>query len=152
MNSAIGTSWSAYFSSGSPPLGAPVTGGWLPGSAYNANQTAWLTYGKLSSFTRPGPANTFVFIDESALTINSGDFACSAAAYPDRTYLIDYPSGDHNGAATLSFADGHALTHKWLDRRTYNPPQTGPGMPVLATLTPPDPDCYYLAPITSAPR
>jgi prepilin-type processing-associated H-X9-DG protein len=152
MNSAVGTIWNTYYSSGSPPIGTPVTSGWLPGSSYNANQTTWLTYGKMTSFTRTGPANTFVFMDESPLTINDGCFYASAAATPGNNYLIDYPSGNHNGAAAISFADGHGIIHKWQDRRTYSPQSGQRGTINNTKQTPDNPDCYYLAPITSAPR
>jgi prepilin-type processing-associated H-X9-DG protein len=37
---------------------------------------------------------------------------------PTRYYMIDVPASHHNGAAGLSFADGHAEVHKWLDSRT----------------------------------
>ena len=157
MNSAVGTVW---FSSsnynggnGAPPLGSAVQGGFLPGAAYNANQTTWLTYGKMSSFTRPGPANTFVIMDESPITINDDTLAIPALAAPGQTYLTDYPAGNHNGAAGMSFADGHVIIHKWLDSRTYTAPLSLHGQPGgIGQPTPDDPDCFYLAPITSARR
>ena len=66
MNSAVGTVWnsSSTFAGGSsaPMLGSPVSGGWLPGNAYNTSQTTWRTYGRMSSFSRPGPASTFVIM------------------------------------------------------------------------------------------
>jgi prepilin-type N-terminal cleavage/methylation domain-containing protein len=147
MNTAVGTIWYGYYSSGYT-LGSPVRGGWLPGYAYNANQTTWLTYGKMSSFTRPGPANTWVLMDEHAYSINGGGFEVSAVATPGATYLIDYASGRHGKADVLAFADGHVIVHQWQDVRTYTPPGT-----LMTTLQSPDnPDCFYLAPLTSAPR
>ncbi|HTR41602.1 MAG TPA: prepilin-type N-terminal cleavage/methylation domain-containing protein [Pseudomonadales bacterium] len=161
MNSAVGTVWyssSTYNTSGGPPLGTAVQGGWLGGASYNGSQTTWLTYGKLSSFIRPGPANTFVIMDENPITINDASIAISAAASPGNTYLIDYPSGNHANGAGIAFADGHAVTHKWLDPRTYSPPITLHGQganpssppPVSPHQSPDDNDCYYLASITSA--
>ena len=44
-----------------------------------------------------------------------------------RIYIIDYPASNHNGAGTLSFADGHAEPRKWLDERT-TPPVTNKSM------------------------
>jgi prepilin-type N-terminal cleavage/methylation domain-containing protein len=121
MNSAVGTTMTSFYKNGSPAVGAPVGGGWLPGAAYNGNQTTWLTYPKMSSFTRPGPANTWIIMDENPITINDGSFAVSAVANPGQTYLIDYPTGLHGGAGGLSFADGHSTVHKWKDTRTYTP-------------------------------
>jgi prepilin-type processing-associated H-X9-DG protein len=159
MNSAVGTAWnssSTYTGNSSdPPLGSPVQGGWLNGNTYNNRQTTWLTYGKMSSFSRPGPANTFVIMDENPYSINDGSMAISATAAPGNTYLINFPAGNHNGAAGISFADGHVIIHKWLDPRTFSPSGlVGPGMgsPMPTHQTPDDPDCFYLGPITSAPR
>jgi prepilin-type processing-associated H-X9-DG protein len=154
MNSAVGTVWysSSTYSSGGSPLGSPVQGGSLSGSAYNPNQTTWLTYGKMSSFSRPGPANTFVIMEENPYSINDGCMDISAYAAPGHTYLIDFPSGNHNGAAGISFADGHVIIHKWLDPRTFSPIVPGQGSTTSTQQTPDDPDCFYLGSITSAPR
>jgi prepilin-type processing-associated H-X9-DG protein len=158
MNSAVGTIWNSsttYGGSGGP-LGSPVGGAWLPGTGYNASQTAWLTYGKLSSFNRPGPANTFIIMDENPFSINDACLNVSALATPGNTYLIDYPAGNHNGATGISFADGHVIIHKWLDSRTYSPTvvasASGGPSSTAQHPTPDDPDCFYLAPITSAAR
>jgi len=155
MNSAVGTTWWAYYAYGNPPLGAPVGGGWLPGAAYNGNQQTWLTYGKTSSLIRPGPSDTWVMLDENPYTINDASFAVSAVALPGQTYLIDYPTGAHGKAGALTFADGHSIIHKWMDDRTFSPQGlVGPGMGSTkpTTQSPDDQDCFYLAPITSAPR
>ncbi len=150
MNSAVGTVWnsSSAYTSGGPPLGSPVLGEWLDGQSYTANN--YLTYGKLSSFTKPGPANTFVTMDENPMSINDGSLAISAAASPGATYLIDFPAGNHDQAAGISFADGHSIIHKWTDSRTYSAiGDTGTGS-TATKQTPDDRDCFFLAPITSA--
>jgi prepilin-type N-terminal cleavage/methylation domain-containing protein/prepilin-type processing-associated H-X9-DG protein len=160
MNSAVGT---IYFSSTSVgaggsdprPVGSPVAGGWLSGAGYvgGVNPT-WLTYGKMTSFSRPGPANTWITMDENPRTINDGSIATSAAATPGNTYLIDYPAGNHNGAAAISFADGHVIVHKWQEPRTYTVTINGQGNIIQSSthVFPDNADCFYLAPITSAPR
>jgi len=92
---------------------------------------------------------------ENPYSINDGSIVISAAATPGNTFIIDFPAGNHNGAAGISFADGHVIIHKWLDPRTFSPSfLIGPGMgSAMSTLqTPDDPDCFYLASITSAPR
>jgi prepilin-type N-terminal cleavage/methylation domain-containing protein/prepilin-type processing-associated H-X9-DG protein len=152
MNSAVGTTWYQFYINGAPPLGSPVQGEWLDGATYKTN--SYLTYGKLSSFTKPGPANTFVIMDENPISINDASLAISAAAATNATYLIDWPSGNHDQAAGIAFADGHSIIHKWLDKRTYTPTEPNPGQggsgPTLQT--PDDRDCFFLAPITSALR
>jgi prepilin-type N-terminal cleavage/methylation domain-containing protein len=157
MNSAVGTCFWTHYNAPNYPLGAAVGEGWLLGASYTTTQFGlYLTYGKLSSFTRPGPSKTWVFIDENPYSINDGSMAVSAVATPGNTYVVDYPSGTHGGAGGLSFADGHSIIKAWQDARTYTPhiaPQQGgaPGTPPLHA-SPDDPDCFYLAPITSAPR
>ena len=122
----------------------------VAGSGYNANQGAWRVYGKSSSFTQPGPANTWVIIDENPRTINDGSMAISAYAATGHTYLIDQPTGLHGEAGGLAFADGHAIVHKWQDPRTYTVTiLDGNAQQNSNAQIPDDPDCFYLAPITS---
>ena len=40
---------------------------------------------------------------------------------PDAIYIIDYPASNHNRAGGMSFGDGHAEVHKWVDDRTVKP-------------------------------
>lgn len=155
MNSAVGTTFYGHYSSGNglPQIGAPVQGGWLPGNGYNGSQSTWRTYGKMSAFTSPGAANTWVTMDENPYSINDGSLAISAAASPGSTYIIDFPAGNHNESAGIAFADGHSIVHKWTDRRTYTPQgilQPGMGSTKSTAQSPDDPDCFYLASITSA--
>ena len=158
MNSAVGTIYGSSTSMGGTDprsVGSPVGGGWLSGSSYvNGVNPTWLTYGKGSSFTRPGPSETWVFIDENPRTINDGSMAISAAASSGSTYLIDKPTGLHGGAGGLVFADGHSIVHKWKDPRTYTVSISGQGNVVqtASTQSPDDADCFYLAGITSAAR
>jgi prepilin-type N-terminal cleavage/methylation domain-containing protein/prepilin-type processing-associated H-X9-DG protein len=157
MNSAVGTIFSSSSAMGGSdprPLGSPVQGGWLLGRNYQGGQITYLTYGKMTSFNRPGPANTWVFMDENPLTINDSSMATSAVGTPGGTYLIDFPAGNHNGATGISFADGHVVIHKWQDKRTYDATVIphGSGGQGQFTQSPDNPDCFYLAPITSALR
>ena len=36
---------------------------------------------------------------------------------------FDLPASYHNGAASLSFADGHAVSHRWRHALTKQPPR-----------------------------
>jgi len=88
-------------------------------------QTMWTVYNennyrlflKLSQFTVPGPAMTWVLLDEHPDSINDGLFG----AYVSRTVWDDVPASYHNGACGFSFADGHAEIKKWLDPQTKAP-------------------------------
>lgn len=148
MNSAIGTIWNLSFNGG-PPLGSPVQGGWLKGSAYDASQTDWQTYGKLTTFVTPGPSSTWLIMEENPLTINDASLATSMVP----GFLIDYPASYHNYSAGISFVDGHAIIHKWVDSRTYTPPPgtgqaSGGGSRIQSDG---NNDVLWLATVTSAP-
>jgi prepilin-type N-terminal cleavage/methylation domain-containing protein len=153
MNSAVGTIWNTHFTTASIPIGAPAQGGWLPGAAYNSAQTTWQTYGKMTAMRQP--SLTWVMLDENPYTINDGSFAVSALAQTGATYLIDYPSANHGGEGGMAFGDGHASMHRWSDSRTYSPQGVvtpGMGSTSATKQTPDDPDCFYLAPLTSQPN
>jgi len=63
----------------------------------------------MGEFIYPGPAETWVFVDEHPDSMNdAGCFNPQAA-----TAWTDQPATYHNGAAGFSFADGHSEVHKW---------------------------------------
>jgi prepilin-type processing-associated H-X9-DG protein len=70
-----------------------------------------------AQFSRPGPANTWVLLDECPDSINDGYFTL----YMDSTAWDDVPASTHNGAGGFSFADGHAEIKKWMDGNTKLP-------------------------------
>ena len=98
---------------------------------------------KLSEMTQPGPAVTFVLLDESEHTINDGYFVVEMDGWtgaPNGTEeIVDYPSCRHNNAAGFSFGDGHSEIHQWKDRNIINPPAKYP----IVTL-PESPDVFWL--------
>jgi prepilin-type N-terminal cleavage/methylation domain-containing protein/prepilin-type processing-associated H-X9-DG protein len=150
MNSAVGTRW-CYPDSFNPPAGvmrgsAPLQGGWLPGGAYNANQTTWRTYNKFAKIIRPLPANLWVLMDEHTDSINDSSMATPAVP----GYLVDYPASYHNGAGGVAFADGHSEIHKWLHPDT-KPPVTGVPNSLTTKASPNNPDTQWLAERSSAP-
>ena len=95
---------------------------------------------KLSHLTEPPPARTFVLIDEREDSINDCVFYVGMGRRGSAAYLIDLPAAYHNGAAGLSFADGHAEIKRWRDPRT-----TPPLDPNLSPFPSPDnPDVAWL--------
>ena len=78
---------------------------------------------KTADLNLSSPAMLFVFIDEHPDTINYGDFAVvwTDAENLAKAKIIDMPASTHNGAGGLSFADGHAEVHRWVDPRTRPP-------------------------------
>ena len=122
MNCAVGTQYNSQ---------APVTGPWLTGS-YGANNPAvnYNTYGRLSPWKNPGPADTWVMADEDPWSINDAALA-SDQTLPDN--MVDWPASFHLKACGFAFGDGHSIIKHWIDPRTYsiwwshnNSPQSQP--------------------------
>ena len=94
---------------------------WVGGPAWTPSGPGWITYVKDADMVKPGPAQTFVLVDEREDSINDGYFVVDMMGYPDKQNswkIVDYPASYHNGACGFSFADGHAEIHKWRDART----------------------------------
>jgi prepilin-type N-terminal cleavage/methylation domain-containing protein/prepilin-type processing-associated H-X9-DG protein len=82
-------------------------------------------------------SQTYVFIDEHPDTINDGFFMNRFNEYK----WGNLPASYHNGAACLSFADGHVETHRWTvggPNATVRPPKQG-----AAAQFPADPPADY---------
>jgi prepilin-type processing-associated H-X9-DG protein len=74
-------------------------------------------YTKESDLTVPGPANTWLFIDENPESINDAWFISDptetvSAGVPK---WVDCPAIYHNRACGISFTDGHVQLKKWSD-------------------------------------
>jgi type II secretory pathway pseudopilin PulG len=98
-------------------------GQWLD-KTFNGVQFVWRTYGKTAEIVLP--ARTFLFTDEHPDSINDGTLvnACTGAQPndpPSAAQIIDFPASYHNGACSLSFADGRAEIHRWLGLKIKPP-------------------------------
>jgi len=67
------------------------------------------------------PANIYVFLDEHPDTINDGFFMNRW----EEPRWGNLPASYHNGAANLSFADGHVEGHRWVIADTRRPSEKG---------------------------
>jgi prepilin-type N-terminal cleavage/methylation domain-containing protein/prepilin-type processing-associated H-X9-DG protein len=70
----------------------------------------YLQFLKTSSFSRPGPANTWLLVDEHPDSINDG-WLIPQVDNPVR--FVDLPASYHGGACGFAFCDGHSEIHKW---------------------------------------
>jgi prepilin-type N-terminal cleavage/methylation domain-containing protein/prepilin-type processing-associated H-X9-DG protein len=86
-------------------------------SGKNVNNPNYQQFFKLGQI--PQPSQIFVFIEEHPHSINDGYFL----DYPDTSRWYDLPASYHNGAANLTFADGHLATHRWILASTKPPPR-----------------------------
>jgi prepilin-type N-terminal cleavage/methylation domain-containing protein len=107
---------------------SPTMGYWLDSRLVGGSLTnpggRWRVYSKESDTVKPGPSMIWVFIDEHPASINDGGFGFrmpdSSAATAQQGW-VDFPAGLHNGAGSLSFIDGHAEIHKWIERTSRGP-------------------------------
>jgi prepilin-type N-terminal cleavage/methylation domain-containing protein/prepilin-type processing-associated H-X9-DG protein len=100
---------------------------------------------KIINMVKPGPAMTFVLLDERRDSINDGYYVVEMDGFPDtsKTKVVDFPASYHGGAAGFSFADGHSEIHKWRDSRTTPPYKPG-GTLSLNVPSPNNMDVYWM--------
>lgn len=91
--------------------------GWLNGNAaINVNdQNLFVTFHKTFDLLRPGPSQTFVFLDEHPNSIDDDYFEVDPNS--NGTW-VNEPANYHNGGCCFSFADGHAERKVWVDPNT----------------------------------
>lgn len=88
---------------------------------------------KVSDMSNPGPAQTWLLMDEREDSIDDGYFAVDMTGYPDLPRNIvwaNYPASYHNNSAGISFADGHAEIKHWRDARTMPALKPGTRLPL----------------------
>ncbi|MHB8523511.1 MAG: type II secretion system protein [Limisphaerales bacterium] len=121
-------------------------GDWLDPRGFQVNGTShrYLTYFKISDIVDPSLSQLFVFLDEHPDGINAGGFATMMVENPAQARIIDFPASYHNGAAGISFADGHAEIRRWLDARTKAPVHYNNNL-ALNVASPNNPDVIWLA-------
>jgi hypothetical protein len=117
--------------------------------------TPYLLYLKTTELTSPGPAKTFVFLDQRADAINWGNVLVSMAGYypnnPAAYEFQDLPGMYHDLSASFSLADGHAELHRWTDPRT-TPPVNSLQTITLPIASPRNADVAWLQDHATRPR
>ena len=95
-------------------------GGW----GLDAN---FLVFRKFADMSLPGPATTFVLLEERQDSINDGYFVVEMDGWtgsPNSSEeIVDFPASYHVNAGEFAFADGHAEIHQWKDWKIINPPE-----------------------------
>ncbi len=81
----------------------PINAGLNPG---------YTIFVKATDIVTPSPSLAWVIIDEHPDSMNDCLFSVKMAPGSPWT---DVPASYHNGAGGLSYADGHAELHKWVD-------------------------------------
>ncbi|PYI82800.1 MAG: hypothetical protein DME26_16425, partial [Verrucomicrobia bacterium] len=101
--------------------GLPTMGYWLDSrqeGIFPSNRGGrWQVFGKDADAKRP--TQIWVFTDEHPASINDGGFGHripdNFAATAQRGW-VDFPAAFHGGAGAFSYLDGHAETHKWVEK------------------------------------
>jgi len=127
-------------------------GDWLDPAGFQANVTSkkYRTFFKSSDISDPGPSMLWILVDEHPDSINAGGFANMMVENPAQARIIDYPASYHNGAAGLTFADGHGEIRKWRDARTIKPVKLSNAALPLNVASPNNQDMIWLAERTSS--
>jgi prepilin-type N-terminal cleavage/methylation domain-containing protein/prepilin-type processing-associated H-X9-DG protein len=76
---------------------------------------------KSANLIRPGPVLSWLFLDEHPNSIDDEILYINPAATNGSGVMTELPSSLHNNAGTVSFCDGHAEIHKWVNSRTTPP-------------------------------
>jgi hypothetical protein len=106
----------------------PIKNSWNVVENYGAGK-AQKVFRKYSTLgPAPGPAGTWVFVDENPATIDSGFFVCDNAL----DAWVNVPASFHAGAGGVAFADGRALMRKWSDPQVLGFNNYNPASPAIA--------------------
>jgi prepilin-type N-terminal cleavage/methylation domain-containing protein len=89
------------------------------------------------------PSDKFVFVEEAD---NRGFNVGTWVLNPIKHMWVDPFAVWHNWKSTLSFADGHAETHKWLEETTIKASELGPENPRFWAKARNDRDFEYVEP------
>jgi len=84
----------------------------------------YVKFGELNNLAAaPGPASTFVFVEERSDCINWGNFETDMTGFPatatakaepnNYIWAEDMPAAYHKDSAGISYADGHSEIHRW---------------------------------------
>jgi len=131
------------FVGGIPKVRSYSMSGWI-GTArsqtFQSGDGGYRSFLKQTDLLLPGPAQTWMLLDEHELSINDGWFFVDMS---DSRPFADFPATRHDRGYGISFCDGHAEIFKMLDGRTH--------WPVPGNInSPPNPDWGKLKAVTTA--
>jgi prepilin-type N-terminal cleavage/methylation domain-containing protein len=120
---------------------------WTPGSG--GAITGWAYYTKQSNMRNPGPAQTWVFIEESPYSIDDAFFALDPR---NTTEWYNSPAVLHGRSSVLSYGDGHSALRRWTDGSMINEmPTTAGGTTDNWPAQPGTGDLAWFISVTTAP-
>jgi prepilin-type N-terminal cleavage/methylation domain-containing protein len=88
---------------------------WVAGlQVWNVN---YQMYYKLSSMLQPGPASTYLFMEEHPLSIDDGYFVFDPTR---KDFWYESPAVLHGNSNCMSYADGHSAYRTWHDSKVIH--------------------------------
>ena len=119
-----------------PRVRSVAMNGWLNADAPFRGGDRYRVIRNTTEINNPGPAQTYVILDQREDRLNNAYFAVDMTGHSPRNprsyQMVDIPASYHSGAGGLSFADGHAELHLWQDPRTRPIIQRGQQLPLFA--------------------
>jgi prepilin-type N-terminal cleavage/methylation domain-containing protein/prepilin-type processing-associated H-X9-DG protein len=91
------------------------------GDKYNFGWPNYFWARKMGDLSVPGPSMSWVFVDEHPDSIDDGILYINPACTNGTGVFTELPGSLHAAACGVSFADGHAEIHKWVDPTTVHP-------------------------------
>ncbi len=78
-----------------------------------------MVYRKTTDMMYPGPATTWVLVDERSDSINDGIAVVGMQGFSPQAGvswgIVDYPASYHGLSGGYAFADGHSELRRWQD-------------------------------------
>jgi prepilin-type N-terminal cleavage/methylation domain-containing protein/prepilin-type processing-associated H-X9-DG protein len=100
---------------------------------------------KLGDFNKPGPADSWLFIDQHPDYIDDASLFVTTNANDPRG-IISFMGSQHGGGAGVTFVDGHSEIHVWTGSIMNNQPVKYQYLTGSAPPTPPnDPGLAWIA-------
>jgi len=100
-------------------------------SIASGSNARYRRYLKTSDLGDPPPSLHWVFMMEHANSIAAGLLAVDVDDKGPQARIFDYPASYHGGADGLSFVDGHAELHKYVDARIRPKPRWDAGVSLM---------------------
>ncbi len=104
------------------PSGQP---GFKPASSLSIQYTPFFYAKVMGDLLNPGPSMSWLFLDEHPCSIDDGILYTNPRETNGVGVFTELPASDHDGSCGLSFADGHAEIHKWVNPQTVVPVTAG---------------------------
>ena len=89
------------------------------GAGSHPDAARYLVFKRSGQIANPAPANLLVFVEANPDSICRPCFGVYMDGATPR--FLHIPASYHNRAGVNAFADGHVVSHRWLDERTLHP-------------------------------